>query len=141
MSEQENKDLIEKGYAAFTAGDVETVMGLFDDDIEWVQPGQSAISGTYHGRTEVMEYMGRLAEKGLTVRLKRLIAEGDTVVAITEVSVGGKPARTPTYSPSVTARRCAPNCTVTPHCWSGSTARRCSPLDDSIRSRAAGVIN
>ncbi len=90
MSEQENKELIEKGYAAFSAGDVETVMSLFDDDVEWVQPGESAISGTYHGKAEVMEYMGRLAEKSLTVKLNRLIAEGDTVLAITDVTVGGE---------------------------------------------------
>ncbi len=90
MSEQENKELIKKGYAAFTAGDVETVMSLFDDDVEWVQPGESAVSGTYHGKAEVMEYMGRLAEKSVTVKLIRLLAEGDTVVAITEVSAGGE---------------------------------------------------
>ena len=63
MSEQENKELIKRGYAAFSAGDVETVMDLFDDDVEWVQPGESAVSGTFHGKTEVMEYIGRLAEK------------------------------------------------------------------------------
>ena len=90
MSEQENKELIKKGYAAFTAGDVETVMSLFDDDVERVQPGESAVSGTYHGKAEVMEYMGRLAERSVTVKLIRLLAEGDTVVAITEVSAGGE---------------------------------------------------
>jgi len=90
MSEQENKDLIERGYAAFSAGDIQTVMDQFDDDIEWVQPGQSAISGTFHGKTEVMEFMERLAQKAPTVTLKRLIAEGDTVVAITDVTVDGQ---------------------------------------------------
>jgi ketosteroid isomerase-like protein len=90
MSEQDNKEIIQRGYAAFSAGDVESVMNLFDDDIEWVQPGASAISGTFHGKTEVMEHLGRLAEKGLTVKLNRLIAEGDTVVAITEVTAGGE---------------------------------------------------
>jgi uncharacterized protein len=34
--------------------------------------------------------LGRLAEKGPTVTVKRLIAEGDTVVAVTEVSVDGQ---------------------------------------------------
>ncbi|OBK72975.1 nuclear transport factor 2 family protein [Mycobacterium sp. 1274761.0] len=91
MSEQENnKELVKKGYAAFAAGDVQTVMDLFDDDIEWVQPGQSAISGTFHGKSEVMEFLGRLAEKSPTVTVKRLIAEGDTVVAITEVTIDGE---------------------------------------------------
>jgi ketosteroid isomerase-like protein len=90
VSEQENKELVKKGYDAFAAGDVQAVMDLFDDDVEWVQPGESAISGTFHGKTEVMEFLGRLAEKGPTVTVKRLIAEGDTVVAITEVSVDGQ---------------------------------------------------
>jgi ketosteroid isomerase-like protein len=90
MSAQDNKDIIQKGYAAFSAGDVETVMSLFDDDIEWVQPGNSSVSGTFHGKTEVMEHLGRLSEKGLTVKLNRLIAEDDTVVALTEVTAGGE---------------------------------------------------
>jgi ketosteroid isomerase-like protein len=90
MSEQDNKDIIQRGYEAFTSGDMDTVMNLFDDDCEWVQPGQSAVSGTFHGKAEVMEHLGRLAEKSLTVKLNRLIAEGDTVVAITEVTAGGE---------------------------------------------------
>ena len=91
MSEQDdNKDLIKRGYEAFAARDIETVMSLFDDDIEWVQPGDSAVSGTFHGKTEVMEHLGRLAEKSPTVNIKILIAEGDTVVAITDVSAGGE---------------------------------------------------
>jgi uncharacterized protein len=91
MSEQDNnKELIKRGYEAFAAGDIETVMSLFDDDIEWVQPGDSTVSGTFHGKTEVMEHLGRLAEKSPTVNVKRLIAEGDTVVAITDVSAGGE---------------------------------------------------
>ena len=90
MAEQENKELVERGYAAFTSGDLDTVMALFDDDIEWVQPGQSAVSGTFHGKSEVLEQFGRLAEKGLTIKLERLVAEGDTVVALTEVTAGGQ---------------------------------------------------
>ena len=90
MSEQDNIEVIKRGYEAFAAGDVETVMSLFDDDIEWVQPGDSAVSGTFHGKSEVMEHLGRLAEKGLTVKLNRLIADGDTVVALTEVTAGGE---------------------------------------------------
>jgi ketosteroid isomerase-like protein len=90
VSEQQNKELVKKGYDAFSAGDVQTVMDLFDDDIEWVQPGQSAISGSFHGKTEVMEFMGRLAEKAPTVTVKKMFAEGDTVVVITDVTVDGE---------------------------------------------------
>ena len=90
MSEQDNKQVIQRGYEAFASGDLETITSLFDDDIEWVQPGDSAISGTFHGRPEVMEHLGRLAEKDMSVKLNHLIAEGDTVVAITEVTAGGQ---------------------------------------------------
>ena len=93
MSAQDNKDIIQKGYAAFSAGDLETVMNLLDDDVEWVQPGESAVSGTFHGKAELTEHLGRLAEKSLMVKLDRLIAEGDTVVALTEVTVGGETGR------------------------------------------------
>jgi ketosteroid isomerase-like protein len=89
MSEQ-NKELVKRGYEAFSAGDAETVMNLFDDNIEWIQPGQSAISGTYHGKGEVAEYMRRLAEKNVTVKLEQLLADGDMVVALTEVTVGNE---------------------------------------------------
>ena len=61
MSEQENKELMERGYAAFSAGDLDTVMSLFDDDIEWVQPGSSAVSGTYHGKTVHVQVHGDTA--------------------------------------------------------------------------------
>jgi uncharacterized protein len=90
MAEQDNKEVIKRGYDAFASGDIEAVMSLFDDDIEWVQPGQSAVSGTFHGKAEVMEHLGRLAEKEPTVKISQLIAEGDTVVAITEVTAGGE---------------------------------------------------
>ena len=90
MSDQEQKniELVKKGYEAFSAGDVDTVMSLFDDNIEWVQPGDSAISGTYRGKAELGEHLSRLAEKPVTVKLNRLLADGDTVVALTEVTVG-----------------------------------------------------
>lgn len=92
MSDQEQKniELVKKGYEAFSAGDVDTVMSLFDDNIEWIQPGDSAISGTYHGKAELGEHLSRLAEKSLTVKLNRLLADGDTVVALTEVAVGNE---------------------------------------------------
>jgi ketosteroid isomerase-like protein len=93
MSEQENKELIQRGYEAFAAGDVETLLGLFDDDVEWVQPGDSAVSGTYHGKTEVMEHLARLGAKPITIRVDRMIAEDDIVVVLNEINVDGQTGR------------------------------------------------
>jgi len=87
MSEQEqNIELIKKGYQAFAAGDIDTVMSLFDDNIEWVQPGDSAISGTYHGKRELGELISRLAEKSTTVTPGRFLADGDMVVMLGETT-------------------------------------------------------
>src|ERR1700694_2181813 len=83
MSEQErNIEIVKKGYQAFSAGDIETVMSLYDDNIEWVQPGDSVISGTYHGKGELGELLGRLAEKSPTIKPRRFLADGDTVVVL-----------------------------------------------------------
>lgn len=87
---EQNKEIIRRGYEAFAAGDVETVMSLFDDNIEWVQPGGSVLSGTYHGKGEVGGFLAKLAEKPVQVRVDGLIAEGDVVVALTDLSVGGE---------------------------------------------------
>jgi ketosteroid isomerase-like protein len=87
MSEQEqNIELIKKGYAAFAAGDIDTVMSLLDDNIEWVQPGDSAISGTYHGKRELGDLISQLAEKSTTVTPHRFLADGDTVVMLGETT-------------------------------------------------------
>jgi ketosteroid isomerase-like protein len=91
MSEQEqNIEVVKKGYEAFMAGDIETLMSLLDDNIEWIQPGQSAVSGTYHGKGELGEYISRLAEKSTTVNPHRFIADGDTVVVLSETTSGGE---------------------------------------------------
>jgi hypothetical protein len=91
MSEQEqNIELVKKGYAAFGAGDIESVMSLYDENIEWIQPGDSAISGTYHGKGELAEFLGRLAEQSPTIKPRRFLADGDTVVVLSDVTVGSE---------------------------------------------------
>ena len=92
MSEQ-NIELVKRGYEAFAAGDIEAVMNLFDDNVEWVQPGDSAISGTYHGKGELGQLFSRLAEKSATATPRRLLADGDMVVALTDVEVGDEHGR------------------------------------------------
>ncbi len=95
MSEQtdQNVEHIKKGYEAFAAGDVETLMSLFDDDIEWIQPGDSAVSGTYHGKGELGDLLSRLAEKSPTIKPRRFLADGDMVVVLSNTTAGGESAQ------------------------------------------------
>jgi ketosteroid isomerase-like protein len=89
MSEQ-NIELVRSGYQAFASGDNEALMALFDDDIEWVQPGESAVSGTYRGKTELGQFLAGLATKEPIIAPHRFLADGDTVVVLSEASVGGE---------------------------------------------------
>ena len=94
MSEQErNIEHVKKGYEAFSGGDIDTLMALLDDNIEWVHPGQSAISGTYHGKGEFGEFLRRFAEKSTTVKPRRFLADGDTVVVLSDVTAGDESAQ------------------------------------------------
>ena len=52
----ENVDLIRRGYEAFGRGDISTVLGIFDPNIDWHIPGRSPLSGDYHGHDEVIAF-------------------------------------------------------------------------------------
>ncbi len=93
MSKDQNIETLNKGYAAFSSGDAERAMRDVDDSIEWVQPGNSAISGTYRGKAEVADFFAKLAEKSFTTTPNRFIADDDEVVVLTEVTVGSESAR------------------------------------------------
>lgn len=91
MSEEEqNIELIKKGYEAFNAGDGDTVMSLFDDNIEWIQPGDSAISGTYRGKQEIAGLLAKMGEKQTSVTTDRFLADGGLVVVLGQSTVAGE---------------------------------------------------
>lgn len=90
MSASQNVETTKKGYEAFAAGDVEAALSNFDDSIEWIMGGNSQISGTYRGKSEVLGMLAKLGEQSLTTRPSRFIADDDDVVVLTEVTVGGE---------------------------------------------------
>lgn len=57
-----NEELLRTGYAAFGAGDIDTVMSLFADDIVWHVGGSSQLAGDYRGHQEVLGFFGKLIE-------------------------------------------------------------------------------
>ena len=58
MAGEENLEKAKKAYAAFSEGDAEGAMKDLADDIEWINPGRSKISGTLKGKEEVGEFWG-----------------------------------------------------------------------------------
>ena len=87
---ERNIEIVKKGIEAFSTGDIETMMSLFDDNIEWVQPGDSAVSGTYHGKGELGQFFGRLAEKSAAIAPRRFLADGDMVIVLSETTAGNE---------------------------------------------------
>lgn len=91
MSQQDNNiELVKKGYAAFSAGDMETVMNLYDDNVEWIQPGGATISGRYHGKGELGTLLSNLGQKMTSLKPLRFFADGDTVVVFSEATIGSE---------------------------------------------------
>ena len=88
----QNVETTKKGYEAFGAGDVEKALADFDDNFEWTIPGNSTLSGTYRGKEQFMEMLGKAAEKSFTTTPERFVADGNDVVVITRVSAGGESA-------------------------------------------------
>jgi uncharacterized protein len=59
------------------------------DDIEWVTPGNSAISGTVRGKEEVGALWQKFGEKGLTTSPQHWFSDDERVVVLTHISVEG----------------------------------------------------
>lgn len=90
MGAQENKQVAEAAYRAFSSGDAAGAMQNIDDSIVWTVRGDNALTGTYNGKQEVAGLWGKLAEKGFSVDPHDFIAEGDRVVALNTVTLAGE---------------------------------------------------
>jgi uncharacterized protein len=86
---EQNLETAKRAYAAFQAGDAAGAMEALADDIEWITPGNSAISGTVHGKDEVGALWAKLAEKSFTTSPQYWFSDGERVVVLTHVTVEG----------------------------------------------------
>ena len=63
MAEHANAELFRKGYAAFIAGDMDTLRSLFAPDIVWHVSGKNHTSGDYQGVDNVLNLFGQYFEE------------------------------------------------------------------------------
>lgn len=67
MSQQDNLDTVKRLYAAFGAGDPQSIFGLLAPDVEWAAPGSAPWCGDGRG----LEYVQRFFQTfGTTASLK-----------------------------------------------------------------------
>lgn len=94
MSE-ENIAFVRGRYEAFNRGDVEAVLGAFDENIEWYEAEGMPHGGLYRGPQAVAENVfARLANdiENFSVTPEEFYADGDEVVVISMYT--GKAAQT-----------------------------------------------
>jgi uncharacterized protein len=94
MAGEENVERAKRAYAAFSAGDAAGAMADMADDIEWITPGNSVVSGTMRGKQEVGAFWGKLAEKGFTTEPQYWFSDEARVVVLCHTSMGGDEADT-----------------------------------------------
>ena len=90
MAGEQNVETAKRAYAAFSAGDAGTAMNNIDDNVEWITPGNSAISGTLRSKQDVGALWAKLAEKGFTTSPQYWFSDDERVVVLTQVTVGGE---------------------------------------------------
>ncbi len=84
-----NLDVARDGYAAFARGDLEAALALLDEDVEWIVPGTSAVSGIFHGRREVAEQWAQLVERDWTIEPEYWFADEERVCVLCHVRFAG----------------------------------------------------
>ena len=64
MSQQSNIDTIRRGYAAFSAGDMDTLRNdVFTPDAVWVVPGNGYFSGAKEGVDAILQFFADIFER------------------------------------------------------------------------------
>ena len=86
MTDNSNLQVVERAYAAFKSGDVQTLLAQFSDDVSWNLPSieHVRISGSRTGKANLADFFSTLAQdqESLMFEPTRFVAEGDLVVAL-----------------------------------------------------------
>ena len=88
--ESDNVTLIERIYEAFGRGDIGYILDQLTDDVRWVSHLEPIVpwSGDYAGKANVVDFFQALggAVEVTDHPVNELVAQGDTVVAMGDVS-------------------------------------------------------
>jgi uncharacterized protein len=82
-----NRHAAQAGYAAFARGDLDTALALLAEDVEWIVPGSSAVSGVFRGTGAVLDLWRRLGEREWRVEPEYWFSDGDLVCALCHVTL------------------------------------------------------
>ena len=90
MAGEENVESAQRAYAAFASGDAAGAMSNMADEIEWITPGNSAVSGTRRGKQEIGALWAKFAEKGFSTSPQYWFSDEERVVVLAQVTLDGQ---------------------------------------------------
>lgn len=90
MSAEENRATTEAAYRAFSEGDAAAAMENMDESVVWTVRGDNSLTGTYTGKEEIGGLWAKFGEKGIRTEPHDFVADGDKVVVLTTVTLGGE---------------------------------------------------
>jgi ketosteroid isomerase-like protein len=82
---ESKEDVVRRGYKAFGAGDMDTLLSLYTPNVVHSVPGNNLTSGEHKGSDGVLALYGQLFELSggtLSVDLKSVKAQGEKVVTV-----------------------------------------------------------
>ena len=84
MSEQENVQIAKDAFSAIGRGDMQGLLALFAEDIEWVIPGEWPLAGAHRGHAGVAALFQKAFEmvEMSSIEPRELVAQGDRVLAV-----------------------------------------------------------
>jgi hypothetical protein len=85
MSVQENVQIVKDAYAAFGRGDIQGLLALLAEDIEWISPGGGLPpGGAYRGPAAVADFFRKLSGtvEFSSFEPREFVAEGDRVLVV-----------------------------------------------------------
>ncbi len=63
-SPEDNIKVVQDFFAAYGEGDLDRIAAVMDENVKWHIPGRHPLSGTKHGREEVMAFFAQLGSAG-----------------------------------------------------------------------------
>lgn len=97
MAEAENTQLVKDAYAAFQRGDINAILAVLDDNVEWQgvtgTEGVLPQAGLRRGRSAVAEFFSQVASTTDFERFepREFVAQGDKVVVLGRYAGKAKP--------------------------------------------------
>jgi ketosteroid isomerase-like protein len=86
MTEQQNIEIVKRGYEAFGRGDINGLLALCAENVAWVSPGPSELptAGIRRGHEQVAQFFEALQQVFEIQRFepKQFVAQGDQVVVL-----------------------------------------------------------